>query len=283
MEIQDLNNISKSKLSVIGIKMTAKTILSRGRNFIYAPRSYDSNPEYEKWKESLEPITYKVGQLSLKAWLDTDTAQPPERVWLMFGGNGSVALDWLPITSFAPPSRDAFVLFDYPGFGDNAGKPNRKLIKQCVDALITTILERLSIQPEEIETSFRVMGHSLGCAIALETASRYSITQGILVAPFTSIREIGSTLFWKPLTYLAADPYNNYTSLTNLPPDSKFHIIHGTDDEIIPLQMGRTLHQASKGKTSFWQIPEADHNEILLKLSEQLGLALTNGGDFEFK
>lgn len=280
MEIQDLNNISKTGLFRLGVKILCETIYTRGRNFIYIPRRYDEIPEYEDWKKEVTPIPYQVGKHSLQAWVDSDPIQPPDRVWLMFGGNASLALDWLPITTIAPPSSDAFVLFEYPGYGDNQGKASRPMIRRCIDELIVTLLDRFDMNPTEINTRFRVMGHSLGAAIALDTAARYQIREGVLIAPFTTVRAIGATMFWKPLTYLAADPYDNLDSLTKLPADSKFQIHHGQLDNVIPVEMGKALNEAFPKKTRLNIEPEADHNDIIVMLAKQLATTLTKESVF---
>lgn len=277
MDPQDLHNLSKFDLFKYGAKIATETLVTRGRNFIYVPRRYDSNPEYEKWKLEVEPITYTVSGNTYKAWLDTDPVDPPERVWLLFGGNGSVAIDWLPVTTFAPPSADAFVLFDYPGYGDNPGKPSRKGIQRCIDELILQLLTRFDLDAQQISSRFRVMGHSLGAAIALETAVRYEIPRAVLIAPFTSVRDMAAHLFWKPLGLLAADPYDNGKSLQKMPQDSEITIIHGQNDAIIPIDMARQLHQAHPEITKLIEHPEAGHNDILLMLSDQLGEILTSG------
>lgn len=285
MDIQDAKILSKTDLLKIGLKVTGETVRTRGRNFIYLPRRYDSHPEYEKWKSSVEAISYDVSGLQMKAFLDCDPENPPERVWFLFGGNASVALDWLPVTSFAPPSSDAFVLFDYPGYGECQGLPSRKLINRCIDQLMTDLMLRFSIDPTEAGDRFLVKGHSLGCAIALETAARYGIQKGILVSPFTSIRAMAQEMFWKPLSYFAADPFDSVETLrkiSGLDGEAEFHIVHGTNDSIIPIRMARDLHAAAPSITRFWEIEDADHNDILLLLSSELGTALTNGGTFSY-
>ena len=56
--------------------------------------------------------------------------------------------------------------------------------------------------------------------------------------------------------------------------------LHGSLDDIIPVSMARELHEAFPGQTALWEIPDANHNDILLLLTKELGHALTNGGNF---
>ena len=48
----------------------------------------------------------------------------PERVWVAFSGNASVALDWLYFAEQDPNDSDAFLLVDYPGYGLSQGRPD---------------------------------------------------------------------------------------------------------------------------------------------------------------
>src|SRR5687767_2840975 len=45
----------------------------------------------------------------------------PGEVWVVFGGNGSLALDWLELISNYSDLRAGFLLVEYPGFGINDG------------------------------------------------------------------------------------------------------------------------------------------------------------------
>ncbi|MDF1752292.1 MAG: alpha/beta fold hydrolase [Verrucomicrobiales bacterium] len=269
-----------------GLKWIRETVVSRGRNFIYLPRRYDSNPEYHNLKNSVEEIPYQVSGLNLTAYFASDPNFAPARIWLLFGGNASVALDWLPLISFAPESRDAYLLFDYPGYGESEGRPERKLIQRCVDELARTLCLRYQIETSDIGNRFFVMGHSLGCAVALETAARHRIKKGILISPFTSVQHMGEMMVGKFLSRFAADKFDNIRSLQRISQsghDACFDIIHGDRDEIIPLEMAQRLHQQSLDQTRLWEIPNANHNDIILTLSRELGEALSNGGNFQFR
>lgn len=281
----EMRSLSRGEMLRLGIKIIVEMISSRGRNLVYLPRRYDSNPDYAQWKTSLEQVRYESGPIKMSAFLDCGPRATPESIWLLFGGNASVALDWLTVTFFAPPSSDAFVLFDYPGFGDSEGKPDRKLIQRCIDDLIEKLAARFSIERSDVGNRFKVMGHSLGSAVALETAVRHSIRKGILIAPFTSVQKMGEKMFGKIIPMLAADRYDNLKSireLTAAKAELNLHIIHGLQDDIIPVSMARELHEAFPGHTTLWEIPDANHNDILLLLSKELGCALTNGGDFSY-
>ena len=270
----------------LACRLVFGAVATSGRNFVYFPRTYSSNTDYQEWKQAVEPITYRMGKLSMTAFIDCDPEQKPERIWLFFGGNGALALDWLPLTTYSPMSGDAFILVDYPGFGDSEGKPSQKLIASSIDILVSKLSERYSVSSGEIADRFFVMGHSLGAAIALETANRHGIKRGILISPFTSIDEMAKLYFGKILPMFLGESYDNQKALADIAassPGSMFHIIHGVIDSQIPVAMAQDLHKGASSITTLSKIPEADHNDIIMKLSDELGIAITNGGHFQFK
>lgn len=284
LNIDDISDLTKAQLFKLQAKILAETVWKRGRNFIYIARRYDSHPEYSKWMTEVEQVQYTSAGHKMVSWIDVDPEQQPERIWLLFGGNATVALDWLPVTSFAPASGDAFVMVEYPGYGKCEGKPSRRAIIKSVDRLIDHLCERFGIDDSKRSDVFRVMGSSLGSAIALQTAARHQIHKGVLIAPFTSIRDAGAMLFPKFLTYLAADPYDNLARLEDINEfknaDTQFHIVHGEEDTQLPISMGRKLHDSYPEITTLWPIPDVGHNDIKLNQARNLGQALTNGGDF---
>ena len=92
-----LHEMTRGELIRLSIRLGAKAIWTRGRSFVYYPRSYESSPAYAKWLTEVDQITFTNRGTPQIAFIDCPPDQAPKSLWLMFGGNGSVALDWLPI------------------------------------------------------------------------------------------------------------------------------------------------------------------------------------------
>jgi len=268
------------------VKLVGKSIVSRGRNLIYIPQRYDSKPEYRQAMQEVEAIHYTSGGDKMVSWMAYDEAnqKTPDRIWLLFSGNASLALNWLPVTELSTSSNDAYVMLEYPGYGKCEGKPSRQSIIDSTDQLIETICERFSIDVSEISSRFRVMGSSLGAAIALQTAARLEIHKGVVIAPFSSIRDTGALMFPKFLTYLTADPYDNMARLGEINQqknsDTHIHIVHGEEDELLPLWMGQKLNDSFPDITTLWPIPGAGHSDVKFRQTQNLARALSNDGEF---
>ena len=208
------------------------------------------------------------------AFIDADPENAPERIWLFFGGNGALALDWLPVTTFAPESADAFVLMDYPGYGFSKGRPCPISIRASVDDLVASLCSKFGFAADEFSGRLGVIGHSLGAAVAMDTAARYGVRRVVLVSPFTTMKAMAArtvgTVFARGLRH----HYDNIRSIeswqsTGAHPRA-IEIFHGSNDELIPLSMAQELVSRFSKSIDLQVVQGADHNGILLQIKDQL-------------
>ncbi len=251
--------------------------LGQGR-MIYFPRSYAANTPL------LEKVTaHSYDSDGKKQWvylLKRDGASSPDRVspdrvWWLFGGNGSTALDWVSLVKKVDPSADhAFVLFDYPGYGFNSGRPGPKAIFQSVDDAIPVVAGQLAMEPEALMSRSSGMGHSLGCAVALDSANRYGWNRVVAVSPFTTMQAMAERSIGGLLSRFLSHHYDNEASIDALVErgDARVTIFHGDADNIVPYEMGRALagRDGSGGVVDFVPVPRAGHNDIIGVLEVEL-------------
>ncbi|MFH0794997.1 MAG: hypothetical protein V2A74_13300, partial [bacterium] len=103
-------------------------LLAYQRHMIYFPRSYDAAYLLSAPK-SMAELKFKTSQGEQVAFYLPPHAGgdgPPHRVWLTFGGNASVALDWLEFVENFPGGNAGFLLLDYPGYGKCKGKASAR-------------------------------------------------------------------------------------------------------------------------------------------------------------
>lgn len=190
----------------------------------------------------------------------------PDRIWVAFCGNGSLALDWLPLTARDQIRGDAFLLIDYPGYGKSGGWPNIANTRSAAEGALVALAARLGVEPITLEPRLETMGHSLGAAAALDFACRHpQVHRIILLAPFTSLREEAALFLPSPFTRLLTENYDNRAALRGLAqrrPPPRVVIFHGLQDGIIPSAMGRELAAEFPSFVTFRGFPEADHNTV---------------------
>ncbi len=246
--------------------VAALGLLSAGQSrLIYFPNSYppDQTAEFLRLGGSRLDFTTSQGQQT--AWLQLPLkGAAPERVWIVTAGNGSVALDFARLPVQSNLTRDAFVFIDYPGYGLCQGKPHPKAIQESLQALGPLITERCGLPPEGLATRGLVWGHSLGAAVALMAADEYGIRKAVLLSPFTSTMAMTKAMFGVPLGFLVTHRFDNEAGLARLKErGGKAWILHGSDDEVIPIRMGRELAAAGGTAVHFTELPGSRHNTLM--------------------
>jgi len=196
----------------------------------------------------------------------------PEFLVIAYPGIGSRALDWKDIINHGRHPETGFLLIDYPGRGNCEGLMRPKFLPDSTLGALTALKDYLNIEQDHHFTSHLILlGHSFGCAAALQIAPRMNPDRIVLIAPFTTLRK---ALFKKvgPLAWLNPDQMDNRQQLKELcaqPNPPLITIIHGTGDQSVPVEMGRELATQSEGCVVYYEIKGADHGDIL-KLSEEL-------------
>jgi len=188
---------------------------------------------------------------------------PPEALWVLFHGNGSLALEWLEHLLPGLETHMGFLLIDYPGYGKCTGRSSRDAIIASFEAALHTLQQRYPAARSAVERSLNVLGYSLGAAVALELAIRYPTQHIVLLAPFTSMYDIASHMVVWPITALLRERFDNLWALTTLaqrPVPPAVTIVHGDADEIVPVAMGRTLAQSFPAMITYHELPGVTHN-----------------------
>jgi pimeloyl-ACP methyl ester carboxylesterase len=208
----------------------------------------------------------------------------PERIWVAFCGNGSLALDWLPLTARNKAPGNAFLLVDYPGYGKSEGWPNVANTRAAAEGALVALAARLGMEPRALEPRLDTMGHSLGAAAALDFASDHpQVRRIILLAPFTSLREEAAIFIGSPLSHLLRADYDNRAVLRGLAqrrPRPRVVIFHGLEDGMIPPGMSRELAAEFPAFVTFRGIPEANHDTVVLAAEDEiLGLLADDMGE----
>ncbi|RYZ68919.1 MAG: hypothetical protein EOP09_08645, partial [Proteobacteria bacterium] len=105
-------------------------LVSCQSRLIYFPRPY-SGDEARDWKDLSggKIVDYTTSQGKQRAFLQGELANP-RNLWVVCAGNGSVALDWSHWFKDRVPAGDAWLLVDYPGYGNCEGKPSPGHIRE---------------------------------------------------------------------------------------------------------------------------------------------------------
>lgn len=239
---------------------------------IYFPRGYASNSRLFK---KVDTVKYLSGDCVQVSYLyPAGREQTPQKVWWLYGGNGSTALDWISMLETTRLPEDCVcVLVDYPGYGRCRGKPAPDAIFTSVETLHSKLCEKWNLEGAELSRRSGTLGHSLGAAVAFRTAAHFRMPVVIAVSPFTTMQEMAQRRVGF-LHVLLEHPYDNRESVTRLvgqSPPAEIQIFHGTSDSLIPASMGRELAELAGSKNAvFHPVRGRGHNDIIHHIREEL-------------
>ena len=253
-------------IAIVAVLGFAALLFFQQHAMIYHPRLYPAG--YER----LLPPETIVLRYTTSAGKQVAFYVPPRsgeampfRIWVTFSGNASVALDWLDLATRDASSRDGFLLMDYPGYGASEGHASIANTRESADKAFATLAEQLRVPAAELAPRLCVIGLSLGAAAALEFAAGHPSQRAVLIAPFTSLRDMAAQLFARPFGYLLREDYDNRARLAELAarnPAPRVAIFHCTMDTLILPSMGRELAESTPTIAEYFAVEGATHDTV---------------------
>ena len=152
----------------------------------------------------------------------------------------------------------SFLALDYPGYGRSTGRPSEKGNVAAALAGLEWLEER---RPEARQVLF---GWSLGAGVAMQAVrDRPSGLAGIVLAsPWTRLEDVARRHFPGWLVRLTiVERYDSLAAAAEV--DLPVLVVHGREDEIIPVSQGARLAQTFAGPHRWVEIPGAGHNDLL--------------------
>jgi pimeloyl-ACP methyl ester carboxylesterase len=261
--------------SLIGLVLL---VIRIQRRFIYFPRRYTRADLKEARVIGVQEIRFRTSQGNQTAffWRNSDSGTAPQSLWLLFGGNGTVALDWMGLLPHFADPRTAFLLIEYPGYGICEGSPSPQSILENSENAFRALLEHehWNLRADAI----RVLGHSLGGAAALQFAAKHPVRKIVAISTFTTMADMVRATIRISLGRLLRHRFNNVASMKAILSQNQvpeINIFHGQADRLVPVHMGRALSELDPSRIKFVEIPGADHNDVLDQ-AVPLGLGATS-------
>lgn len=181
---------------------------------------------------------------------------PAKGVVIYFHGNAE-AMDrsGKKAKQFTTRGYDCLIV-DYAGYGKSTGTISE-------DNLFNTGLALYDTARAYFPTSRIVIyGKSLGTGIAAHTArDRAWFKSLILEAPYYSITDVGGKHYpYIPVSLLSRYPISTYQYLKDI--QHPTYVIHGTADEVIPIESPRQFLKQGYRNFFFIEIPGARHGNL---------------------
>ena len=208
---------------------------------------------------------------TLHGWFVPAASTPARFTVIVFNGNaGNRSFRARLAASFARLGMST-LLFDYRGYGGNAGRPTEDGLTRDARAARAYLTRRA-----DVDTSRLIFfGESLGAAVALRLATESPPFALVLRSPFASLTEVGRHHYpFLPVRWMLRDRYPSIDLAETL--SCPTLVIAGDRDSIIPVEHSRQLYEAIKTEKKLVVIPGADHNDEALLDSPELLQAVSD-------
>ena len=264
LALPDMTVSIAASLILVILALLATAIVFQ-RRFFYYPRKYSPSEIKAGEEQGALPLSFKTSQENQTAfaWRIAPSSPPPERLWILFGGNAMNALEWLEILDKFPSDSTGFLLVDYPGYGLCSGQATLDSIAESSVGAYRALVEQnqWTTSPQFLGA----MGWSLGAAAALQFATKQPVQHLILMSPFTTMEEMVKKFIGFRPRLLLLDRFDNLATLAQIcarKPVPKITIVHGEKDALIPVDMGRTLAALAPHQIDYRSVPGASHHSV---------------------
>ena len=147
------------------------------------------------------------------------------------------------------------LMVDYRGFGKSTGRRSQKNIKRDLQVVYNKIKEQTT------EDRIILYGRSLGSGFATKLASTNNPKMLVLDAPYYSLTKVTARYMpFMPLSLLIKYPLPTYKWLKYVL--CPIHIIHGTNDKLIPYKSSLKLSKINPKLTKLHTVIGGGHKNL---------------------
>jgi fermentation-respiration switch protein FrsA (DUF1100 family) len=173
-----------------------------------------------------------------------------------FHGNGEQVAYRTDLAELFAAQHISFAAIEYPGYAGAAGEPTEASLLEAATKGLEHLTGPLGVDKSRLVLS----GQSLGTGVAVAMAKAGWGTRLLLLTPYTALPDVGAAAFpWLPVRVLMRDRFDSAARANDVV--MPVTIIHGTDDEVIPVRLGQELSTRFAHAT-FIEVPGGHHNDL---------------------
>lgn len=179
----------------------------------------------------------------------------PKGVVIYLKGNSKSIKGWGKFAVDFTRHGYSVLMIDYRGFGKSTGKRSQKAIKNDLQFVYNKVKERIT------EDKIVLYGRSLGSGFATKLASVNNPKMLILDAPYYSLTKVTARYApFMPLSIVMRYPLPTYKWIKYV--QCPIHIIHGTNDKLIPFKTSVKLSKINPKRTRLYTVLGGGHKNL---------------------
>ena len=175
---------------------------------------------------------------------------------LVCHGNGGNVGDRVFFAALLAAAGFDVVLFDYRGYGRSSGGPSEQGTYLDARAALAWLLAQPGVEASRV----LFLGESLGGAVAVDLALDHPPAGLVLLSPFTSVRAMARVHYPFVPAALVPDAYPTLGRIGDL--RAPLLVLHGEDDEVVPLWQATELFEAAPEPKRMRTFPGVGHDDI---------------------
>ncbi|MFK5972555.1 MAG: alpha/beta fold hydrolase [Flavobacteriaceae bacterium] len=240
---------------VIGLYIIISILLYFLQDFLmFKPEKLPKDFQFYYENQEIEEYNIETRDGAIINGLRFRTENPKGIVFYLKGNSKSIKGWGKFAVDFTRHGYDVLMV-DYRGFGKSTGRRTQKAIKRDLQMVYNKIKENA---PEKYIILY---GRSLGSGFAAKLASMNNPRMLILDAPYYSLSKIAKRYIpFMPLSILIKFPMPTYKWLRYV--NCPIHIIHGTDDKLIPYRTSVKLSKIKPKTTTLHTVIGGGHKNL---------------------
>jgi fermentation-respiration switch protein FrsA (DUF1100 family) len=233
------------------------------RRLTYLP-SHDVPTPAEVGLSRVDAVAFPTSDgLTLAAWF-VPVAGPRATV-IVFNGNAGHRAYRAPLAVALARHGIQTLLFDYRGYGGNAGVASEAGLARDARAAVDYLLTRRDVDPNRVV----YFGESLGGSVAVELAVERPPRALVVRSAFSSLADVARYHYpFLPVRWLLKERHPTVELIRRV--SCPTLVIAGDADTIVPVSQTRQVYDAAAGPKRLVIIEGADHNDFDLLAGETL-------------
>jgi len=239
------------------------------RRFLYYPVKIQPNAPLPKYARDAKEIWFDGldGKKMHGLYWPAPEGRP---TILFFHGNAQSVYEWALVREDLALMECGLFLIDYPGYGKSGGVPSEKSLYSAGHGALSWLVSEAGVQKYRII----LFGKSLGGGVATEVAKIHRLMGMVLESTFRSIPRVAQRLL-PMIPANAVLRYERYDSISRIPHIKiPLLVIHGTRDELIPVEEGKALYEAANEPKELFLVEGAGHNDVSMAAGVEYALHL---------